>query len=99
MKIIWNIFIGLSVLLVLALMVRGYSASQPDMPLSDIVFSHNIHEDLVCADCHINLERSETAQENILPVMDVCGECHDIETDDECGMCHRNPEERVLIRK
>lgn len=62
-------------------------------PESDIIFSHENHTDLECADCHTNIASSNSALDRNLPEMDACGDCHDIDTDENCGMCHRNPDD------
>ncbi len=61
------------------------------VPESDIIFAHANHTDLVCADCHIDIERSSSAQDRNFPPMENCADCHDIEAEEDCGACHRNP--------
>lgn len=54
-----------------------------------INFNHTLHvidAEMACSDCHMF---DGTARP--LPDHDVCGNCHDVE--EECGMCHKNPDE------
>jgi len=60
---------------------------------SDIIFAHEYHSDLDCVDCHADIEQSTTARDRNLPSMDVCADCHDVDSDDECGTCHRQPDD------
>lgn len=54
-----------------------------------IKFSHNTHyENAECTDCHSKVEESTALTGSLLPVMDDCGSCHDIEDEDNCEMCH-----------
>jgi hypothetical protein len=62
-------------------------------PDSDIIFAHDNHTDMDCADCHDRIELSDLAGDRNLPTMDVCGECHDTEDTEECGICHRNADD------
>ena len=59
----------------------------------DVIFSHALHTDLECTDCHTDIDKSTLAEDRNLPTMDVCGDCHDIESEEECRQCHRNPDE------
>lgn len=58
----------------------------------DINFAHADHADLDCADCHKGIPASSLSTDQNLPPMETCGDCHDIESDDACGTCHRNPD-------
>ena len=65
----------------------------PDDDRPELIFSHRYHleeEGLICSDCHYDVEESVTGTDNLLPEMDVCGDCHDIDDEDECGTCHSN---------
>lgn len=69
----------------------------PGIPLhapdSDIIFAHANHTDPECADCHTGIGDSDLAADVNFPEMDVCGDCHDVESDEDCGMCHRNADD------
>lgn len=62
---------------------------------SDLIFNHAYHiddEGLECADCHGDVEDSASGLDNLLPDMDVCADCHDVEDTDECSSCHMDEE-------
>ena len=75
--------------------------AQPPQDLDDwddleLIFSHQNHlveEGLLCEDCHLDVGESTTGEDNLLPEMETCGFCHDIEDLDNCGMCHENADE------
>lgn len=46
-----------------------------------------------CGECHGGAETSLTGMDNLLPDMDVCSDCHDVEDDAECGTCHVDPDD------
>jgi len=71
----------------------AYPAAKLGVLPGDIVFSHQVHAEQDCTDCHDEIEQSESASDRNFPTMDPCGACHDVEDDQECGMCHRNIEE------
>ena len=56
-----------------------------------IKFSHKLHLEEMGADCdvcHEAARESTTATDLLLPEMDTCGDCHDVEAEDECLKCH-----------
>lgn len=59
-----------------------------------LLFSHEYHveeEEMACADCHA-VSESKSGTDNLLPAMDVCADCHDVEDEDNCNQCHSNIE-------
>ena len=76
-----------------SILAGRYTGVELLVPESDIIFAHADHVDLECADCHTGIEESSAAQDQNLPSMDVCGDCHDVEAEEDCGTCHRNPED------
>lgn len=70
-------------------------STRPQMlsPEGDIIFAHANHTDVECADCHGGIERSNSVGDRNFPSMKVCGDCHDVEAEDDCGVCHRNPDD------
>ena len=87
--------------LVMLVYFTGISAEMPSsaglsVPTSDIIFPHVKHVKeggMECPACHSAAEKSPRADEKLYPTMETCGECHDIQSDDKCGVCHRNPNE------
>lgn len=56
---------------------------------SIIKFSHEFHIEMgECVDCHSKVPESIDFSESLLPVMDDCANCHDVEDEDECSTCH-----------
>ena len=81
------------VLAIYAWVAWGYQPARLEIPPSDIIFSHSLHADFECGNCHTDIETSSSAQDKNLPTMDACGMCHDVEDFEACGSCHRNAEE------
>ncbi|MDH4156209.1 MAG: hypothetical protein OEW00_02895 [candidate division Zixibacteria bacterium] len=64
-------------------------------PPSGLLFSHPLHatdQGIECITCHAAIPSSTTADDRNFPSMDVCAECHDVEDDEGCGQCHRDPD-------
>jgi predicted CXXCH cytochrome family protein len=64
--------------------------------VSPLIFSHSLHVDdqeIECAACHSDVSASTTVDNLNLPSMDACADCHDVEDDEMCGQCHRDPED------
>ncbi len=66
-----------------------------------IIFPHAIHitdAELVCSDCHEDVNDSMSLSESLLPDKEVCSDCHEVE--EECELCHSNPDnpETFLIK-
>ena len=63
----------------------------PGVAPTAIRFSHTFHlgEDVgaECTSCH-GAEASESSVDRLLPAMEVCAECHDVEDEDLCEVCH-----------
>ena len=62
---------------------------------SSILFSHDLHvtdQELECVTCHDGVASSDQASDRLFPTMDVCADCHDVEDDELCGMCHSDPD-------
>jgi hypothetical protein len=61
---------------------------------SELIFSHKYHLQEVgaqCTDCHQAALSSLSPQDNLLPSMKTCFNCHDEKTT-ECKVCHSDPE-------
>lgn len=83
----------LAALLVISLQLSGMAEDQPSVELK---FSHKLHvaeQELECSMCHASAAESVTGSDNLLPSMDVCADCHDVEADDGCVTCHSRPDE------
>ena len=51
-----------------------------------IKFSHRFHIEMetACTDCHTGVPESTSLSDKLLPGMDACGACHDVEDDENC---------------
>lgn len=68
--------------------------SNPAKP--GLIFSHEFHlqeAEVECSVCHQGALSSTTGSDNLLPEMDVCADCHDVEDEENCTTCHTNAEE------
>ncbi|NOX37584.1 MAG: cytochrome c3 family protein [Calditrichaeota bacterium] len=82
----------------LTLFRMGTAQSSPQS--SGLIFSHKLHvveNEMDCLDCHPGAVRSEQGMDDLFPEMAACGDCHDVEAEEECGLCHQQPEEVALI--
>jgi hypothetical protein len=58
-----------------------------------IIFSHHLHSEqgVDCQDCHAAvLDPKETGR--AIPAEAQCADCHDVEEQESCATCHRNPD-------
>ncbi|MEJ2055509.1 MAG: cytochrome c3 family protein [Calditrichaceae bacterium] len=75
-------------------------AGAGDEPASELIFSHKLHIEDVgaeCVTCHSGAEKSVTGKDNLLPDMETCSACHDVEDEDNCSMCHSNLDEAAAV--
>jgi hypothetical protein len=66
----------------------------------ELIFSHTFHvaeQELECTDCHGGAEQSETGLDNLLPSMELCGDCHEVDDNDNCAMCHSDVDNAVEV--
>jgi predicted CXXCH cytochrome family protein len=62
---------------------------------ADLIFSHKYHAEEVeasCSACHEAAFESKSPNDNLLPDMETCYDCHD-EDETECSYCHIDPDE------
>ena len=60
---------------------------------AEISFSHRLHvveNEMECDACHASAYESQKGTDNLFPDKENCGNCHDIESTDDCGVCHTN---------
>ncbi len=85
------VFTGAIIFLVVTAFT-GQPGNNVPVPHKKIIkFSHGYHLQEVgadCEDCHVNVRTSTALSDTLLPTMDACGSCHDVEDDDECETCH-----------
>lgn len=64
-----------------------------------IKFSHKKHENFECAACHKAVGESTSLNTRLLPEKAACAECHDVENEKDCSMCHYQDKFEPLIKK
>ncbi len=56
-----------------------------------IKFDHALHVNdvgVACQDCHTNAVTSSSANDNLNPIKENCADCHDVNDDKNCNLCH-----------
>ena len=83
-------FVFLSALILIAGTAFTTQEKPAERTNKDIIkFSHSFHAEVTdCASCHTNVVESTSLSDKLLPTMDACAECHDVEDMDACGTCH-----------
>ncbi len=90
--------IGLVSIVYLGFSNTASENSNSDRNKSIIKFSHQIHqEEAECTDCHSKVTTSINLGTSLLPVMDDCATCHDIEDEENCNECHYEDVEEEFI--
>ncbi len=65
-----------------------------------IKFSHSLHNDAAaCEDCHSAVPKSKSLSDRLMPTMDNCSTCHDVEDEKNCTTCHYDDNYEPLIQK
>lgn len=51
---------------------------------------HAFHaeNEIDCETCHAEAWTSRSGEDELRPGMDLCADCHDVEDEEECGVCH-----------
>ncbi len=83
-----------AVLLVLALAMAALAVSSTGDETT-LIFPHDLHVEsmgIECGICHEGVAESTIGTDNLMPPMDACAECHDVEDEDNCTMCHSDLE-------
>lgn len=84
------------------LLIFGYLIAQDKENVYELIFSHELHStelEMECLTCHGAAGSSQAGTDNLLPEMSVCGDCHDVEDDEQCGMCHSNLDEPLAVAR
>lgn len=78
-------------LVLAALFVAACAAT---LEKDQILFSHNLHTEQgnECADCHSGVN-SDAETKIVAMTMDQCADCHDVEDEEGCSACHKNPDD------
>lgn len=61
----------------------------------EIIFPHDLHfeEGVECATCHDGVAEATSIARRFRPEMDVCADCHEVDDDEQCTMCHTSPDD------
>lgn len=91
-------FAILPVLLLVAAALLAFGLAEGPSSWNDPVeqwrlvkFSHRLHvveTGMECADCHAGADTTRTAGDFLLPQKAVCADCHEVEDEQQCSMCH-----------
>lgn len=84
------IFTGIFCCLILSYFSVFAAAEKPGLKFSHK--KHVVENELECVTCHEAAESSKTGADNLIPSMETCGNCHDVEDDQQCKLCHSDPE-------
>jgi len=101
MKIKYIYFV-LSLFVVSFLAIAAVSSSRPVESKSNkdiIKFSHKKHEGVECAACHKGVAESTSLNARLLPEKAACADCHDVNDDKNCTMCHYQDKFEALVKK
>ncbi len=72
----------------------------PESNAKIIKFSHSFHSEITdCASCHTTVDSSTTLTDRLLPNMESCAQCHDVEDDKNCTQCHYEDVFEPLVQK
>jgi len=67
---------------------------------SRIIFSHKFHSEITdCKGCHTKVTDAKTMKDQLLPKMEDCAACHDVENTDDCNKCHYESVQEALLPK
>jgi len=82
------------------MLLVGLTVAQTETPVKkkpgDIIFSHFFHvqeNEIDCETCHGDIATSTENVDRNLPDMEVCADCHDVEDEEGCVICHRSPDD------
>ncbi len=98
-RILWIKSIQIIIIGILGFMLFSWILFSQEQPLKRqeiIKFSHTFHQqdvETTCTDCHSTVQESSTAEDRLLPTMEDCENCHDVEDEENCTQCHFEDEE------
>lgn len=99
-----HLYFGITILIVgfLSLAaIKSDDAKDPGKTNKDLIkFSHSFHKELAqCSDCHTKVSESTSLDDRLLPTMENCAGCHDVEDENNCKQCHYEDVLEPLIQK
>ncbi len=84
----------------LIIVVTTFAVQQNGKNDKIIKFSHGYHlteAGAECSDCHGAVWESESMLDRLIPTEETCGECHDVEDEEECSTCHYDNVQTLLV--
>lgn len=93
---------GIKTLVVLGLAMMLAAVALPKIETeTTLIFTHELHSDMgiECESCHQEVAGSTSGTDNLMPPMDACAECHDVEDTDGCSMCHSDMENLDVVQR
>lgn len=89
--------VSISTVFFFLLIISYHSAVARKPP--ELIFSHAAHINMGidCSQCHTRVDSSDKGTDSLLPVMDACRECHDIDEAETCGLCHSDAENPAAL--
>lgn len=96
-----HIYIVLSLFVISFLTVAAISTVSPAITKTNkdiIKFSHKKHSNLDCDACHKSTAESVSLKESLLPKKEACAECHDVDNDKDCEMCHYKDTFEAMVK-
>lgn len=81
----------ISFILIVILILTGYLFIKAQERSKILKFSHQKHvkdAEVACSDCHTTIESSTKAEDRNFPEKEVCANCHDVEDEENCTLCH-----------
>ena len=79
----------------ICVMLAAIVFARPDIAQKPIKFDHGLHvieNEMDCMACHTTINNLKAGERSI-PDHDVCMDCHEAESDDDCAICHLNPDD------
>lgn len=66
-----------------------------------LIFSHQFHieNEIECDACHASSAEATELKAGLLPTMDACADCHDVEDEEECSTCHYEDIQETYLEK
>lgn len=87
-----HIYFSLTIFAVAFLIFSAFTTennTNTENPSKVIKFSHQQHAQLMaCEDCHSGVTTATNLKTDLLPKMELCSSCHDVEDPDKCSQCH-----------
>lgn len=72
------------------LMLSAFTTDEPAKNNKSLIkFSHELHSEMSdCESCHSGVTEAASLSGRLLPTKDNCAECHDVDDDENCNLCH-----------